>query len=43
MPVMEILVALGVAALAADSITVVEWLARFAGRAGRWWREHKRE
>ena len=43
MPVMEILVALGVAALAADSITVIERLGELVGRAWRWWREHKRE
>ena len=43
MPNWEILVSLGVAALAADSVTVVEWLCKLFERAKRWWQEHKRE
>ena len=43
MPISEILVALSVAALAADSTTVIRLLARLAlGTCGRW-KKHKRE
>ena len=43
MPIQEILLALWVAALAADSVTVIAMLARFALAARRRWQEHKRE
>ena len=44
MPMYEILVALGVVtALAADTLTVADWLLRAFRRARRWWRGHKRE
>ena len=43
MPIGEILLALWVAALAADSVTVIEALARMALAARRGWQEHKRE
>ena len=43
MPICEILVALSVAALAADSATVIRLLARLVlGTCGRW-KKHKRE
>ena len=42
MPVYEILSALWVAALAADSVTVIATLARLALAVRRRWQEHKR-
>lgn len=43
MPVSEILLALLVSALAADSVTVIAKLARLVLAAKRRWQEHKRE
>ena len=43
MPIHEILLALWVAALAADSVTVIEALAWVVLAARRGWQEHKRE
>ena len=43
MPIHEILFALVVAALAADSQTVIDRLARIALAALRRWKKHKRE
>ena len=42
MPIWEILVALAISALAADSPTVIDRLARAALAAMRWWKKHKR-
>jgi hypothetical protein len=43
MPIHEILLALWVAALATDSVTVIEALVRLVLAARRRWQEHKRE
>ena len=43
MPIHEILVALSVAALAADSTTVIRLLARLVLTARGRWKKHKRE
>ena len=43
MPIDEILLALWISALAADSVTVIATLARFALAVKRRWQEHKRE